>query len=134
LGEVLSGPDGNPESQHFTDFGCPVLSGGNPFYSEMVFIEAHQIILDWMQQVAADENYHNPEVVVAAKETNGENSKDAEDSDKLWENLPDKQKPSMTFYGNDALLAEAKKLGKIEKLLATGMVEDDEQDENPDTA
>ncbi|KAI0838293.1 Arb2 domain-containing protein [Hypoxylon sp. FL0890] len=63
-GMVLSGPDGNPKTTTFTQIGCPVLSSGEPYYTELTLITGRDVILDWLQEVAMTpegEEYVNPE-------------------------------------------------------------------------
>ncbi|KAI2462804.1 Arb2 domain-containing protein [Annulohypoxylon bovei var. microspora] len=70
-GMVLSGPDGNPKTTTFTNQGCPVYSSGEPHYIEMTLITAHDLVLDWLQEVAMtsnNEEYLNPEYHVVFRD------------------------------------------------------------------
>lgn len=73
LGTVLAGPDGNhrwPKMTKFAGLGCPVLSGGEPYYTERLLISCHGAVLEWFQEVArekaAGRTYVNADVAVEA--------------------------------------------------------------------
>jgi len=41
--------------------GCPTFSLGEPYYTETMLPNGYKTVLDWFQEVAADEKYENPE-------------------------------------------------------------------------
>ena len=49
---VLSGPEGNQNTTTFTSLGCPVFSAGHPDHVEMLFIASHEVVLEWLEEVA----------------------------------------------------------------------------------
>jgi hypothetical protein len=63
IGVPISGHEGNPKASCFTDYGCPVLSSGEDGLFEMMFIKCKAEVLDWLQQVALEEEYCNPVIV-----------------------------------------------------------------------
>lgn len=67
LDTPISGPDGNPDSLTFTDFGCPVYSAGPAAtLTELLLIETHPAVLAWQREVArAKGGYKNPPVEIA---------------------------------------------------------------------
>ncbi|KAJ9155322.1 Arb2 domain-containing protein [Pleurostoma richardsiae] len=64
LDHPLSGPEGNPKTSTFTDYGCSVFSSGERYLSEMLFIGAQSAVLPWIEEVAITPNYTNPEIIV----------------------------------------------------------------------
>ncbi|KAH7037223.1 uncharacterized protein B0I36DRAFT_358953 [Microdochium trichocladiopsis] len=52
LNTPISGPDGNTKTTAFTGLGCPVLSSGEPNYTECTLIRAAGAVLDWIQEVS----------------------------------------------------------------------------------
>ncbi|GAW15621.1 hypothetical protein ANO14919_050370 [Xylariales sp. No.14919] len=80
-GLVLSSPTGNPHTTTFTSLGCPVFSSGEPLHVETLFIACHQMVLDWIQEVAdtaaSGKAYKNPSFTVVYLD-------DQEDSDIDW--------------------------------------------------
>ncbi|ROW16405.1 hypothetical protein VPNG_02784 [Cytospora leucostoma] len=65
LDTVISGPDGNPNTTIFTAYGCPILSSGEAFYTEMTLIRAKDSVLSWLDEVyRAGKGYTNPEIEV----------------------------------------------------------------------
>ncbi|KAI1379728.1 Arb2 domain-containing protein [Hypoxylon crocopeplum] len=72
-GMVLSGPDGNSNTATFTQMGCPVISSGEPHYTECMLIAGSQVVLDWLQEVALTpdgEEYANPEFEILHADPN----------------------------------------------------------------
>ncbi|KAH8838587.1 hypothetical protein MCOR27_010005 [Pyricularia oryzae] len=61
----LSGPDGNKREAHFTGFGCPVFSAGEPLNIESIPIKAREAALEWINDVAADADYKNEPVFIS---------------------------------------------------------------------
>ncbi|KAK7743897.1 hypothetical protein SLS53_003919 [Cytospora paraplurivora] len=65
LDTVISGADGNPNTTIFTAYGCPILSSGEAFYTEMALIRAKDSVLSWLDEVyRAGKGYTNAEIDV----------------------------------------------------------------------
>ncbi|KAI1361883.1 Arb2 domain-containing protein [Xylaria arbuscula] len=73
---ILADPLGNPNTTTFTSLGCPVFSAGHAEHVEMLFITSHQIVLDWLDEVAAtppeQKPYMNPTFTILFSETERE--------------------------------------------------------------
>lgn len=66
LGTPLANPGGNSRTVTFTSYGCPVLSAGEPYYTERALVASKGHVLPWMDGVyRAGERYVNPELQVA---------------------------------------------------------------------
>lgn len=64
----MAHPGGNPYSHYNTAFGCPVLSAGETYYSELTLIKAKGVVLPWMDEVYnASGSYKNPVLPVTFK-------------------------------------------------------------------
>lgn len=65
----MANPGGNPYSHYHTTFGCPVLSSGEPYHSELALIKAKDVVLPWMDEVyhAGGGRYKNPVLDVTFK-------------------------------------------------------------------
>ena len=113
-GDVLA--DAGPDVG-YGHFGCPVISSGHSFYNEMVFVEAHGLILDWMQEAAMVKSYRNPEVVIV------EAAAKAEDRTLLTIDEETQEQP-VTAEPSDAQDADAdisvEELGEMMKSLTLG--------------
>lgn len=59
-GTFLAGAEGN---RNVPAHGCPVFSLGEPYYAETMLPKGYKTIVDWFQEVAADPNYANPNLV-----------------------------------------------------------------------
>jgi hypothetical protein len=133
----LSSADGNPASQYFTSYGCPVFSGGDNYYTELLFIQSHKEILEWFEEVAqVGRSYRNPailEVTVEADDTSNSDTEGAGDgrkgkdgkekgdwSNDNWEAMPEEKKPIILFTDQDALEEELNTMRKIKHLMETG--------------
>lgn len=64
-GFPISGPEGNDNTVSFTSYGCPVFSSGEGGITEMLFVRAQKTVLDWIQEVALQADYKNPEIIVS---------------------------------------------------------------------
>ncbi|KAK8024110.1 hypothetical protein PG993_012176 [Apiospora rasikravindrae] len=99
LGTLISGPDGNPHTTTFTRHGCPVYSGGEPYYIECLLIKARTAVLDWLQSVAftpkGSAHYMNPAVECTYADEKLPASMDPDWS--KWQNAPLDQQPPVDF-------------------------------------
>lgn len=69
LGTPLANAGGNPHTMTFTSYGCPVLSAGEPYYSERAFVKSKGHVLPWMEEVYREgKSYVNPEREVTFKD------------------------------------------------------------------
>jgi hypothetical protein len=94
LGIPVAGPEGNPKSSAFTNFGCPVYSAGEANIVEMLLIEAHSAVLDWIQEVAlAGDDYVNPEVSLVNIDDSDPGLDDWDLAAEAYEPLEEKQSP-----------------------------------------
>lgn len=67
----MANPDGNPHTVYFTSYGCPVLSAGEPYYTELAFIKSKSLVLPWMTEVyRAGAGYVNPTLNVTFRDEN----------------------------------------------------------------
>lgn len=90
LDTVISGPDGNPSTTIFTAYGCPILSSGESFYTEMTLIRAKNSVISWLDEVyRAGRSYTNPEIEVTFADAKLEEIPP-------WGNDPDLVGPSAT--------------------------------------
>lgn len=51
LDHPMANPGGNPYSHYHTNYGCPVLSSGEPYHTELILIKAKGVVLPWMDEV-----------------------------------------------------------------------------------
>ncbi|KAL1882048.1 hypothetical protein VTK73DRAFT_2762 [Phialemonium thermophilum] len=82
----VAGPEGKSKEMAFTTFGCPVFSAGETAnMTELLLIETHKAILQWMQEVASTSGYRNPlvESSICAGPTQDEDAVRASDG---WDN------------------------------------------------
>lgn len=58
----ISHSEGNPNTIHFTSYGCPVLSSGEPYYTELTLIKAKSAVLSFLDEVYKTKkgSYANP--------------------------------------------------------------------------
>lgn len=61
------GPQGDPTTTTFTEFGCPIFSAGDATLTEMLLIELHPTVLEWMEEVALTKDYKNPHIEIAPR-------------------------------------------------------------------
>ncbi|KAK8070955.1 hypothetical protein PG997_011158 [Apiospora hydei] len=131
LGTLISGPDGNPHTTTFTRHGCPVYSGGEPYYIECLLIKARAAVLDWLQAVAltpkGSTHYMNPVVECIYADEKLPASMDPDWS--KWQDAPLDQQPPVDFGEADPRAGisddEGEGDGKGEKKL-----EGDDEDED----
>lgn len=65
----MSNPGGNPNTVYFTSYGCPVLSAGERYYTELALIKSKGLVLPWMREVYnAGGAYVNPELEVTFRD------------------------------------------------------------------
>ncbi len=64
VGTPLAGPEGNPSAGVVGNYGCPVFSGGSAWIVEAMLPDCKDHVLDWVQEVALDEQYANPDHVI----------------------------------------------------------------------
>ncbi|KAJ4386292.1 hypothetical protein N0V93_009185 [Gnomoniopsis smithogilvyi] len=68
LNTSMANPGGNPYSHYHTTYGCPVLSSGEPYHSELAVIKAKGVVLPWMDEVYdTGGRYRNPVLNVTFK-------------------------------------------------------------------
>ena len=93
VGTVISGPEGNPNTTIFTSYGCPILSSGESFYSELTLIKAKDIVLPWLEEVyRAGKDYTNPDFEVTFADGHAEETP-------VWGNDPDLAGPGAVDGG-----------------------------------
>lgn len=69
LGTAMANPGGNPNTVYFTSYGCPVLSAGESYYTELALIKSKSLVLPWMDEVyRAGGAYVNPELDVTFRD------------------------------------------------------------------
>ncbi|KAK4181418.1 Arb2 domain-containing protein [Triangularia setosa] len=65
LDNPIVGALGNPTAMGFTSFGCPAYSAGEANVDELMLIETHYSVLNWLEKVALQgEAYKNEDVQV----------------------------------------------------------------------
>lgn len=63
LDNPIAGSFGNPGALGFTSFGCPAFSAGEANMTELMLIETHHSVLNWLENVALlGEAYRNEDV------------------------------------------------------------------------
>ncbi|KAF3768526.1 hypothetical protein M406DRAFT_44771 [Cryphonectria parasitica EP155] len=68
-GTPIANSNGNPDTITYTNYGCAVLSSGEPYYSELTLIKAKTHILQWMEEVRkAGRDYVHPAMKVTYKD------------------------------------------------------------------
>jgi hypothetical protein len=104
----VSGTEGNLNSWHFTQYGCPVYSSGEPWYTECMLITSREKILNWIQEVALDENYQNP-LVINPKRVDTTITERGIQWENDWDKVPEELKPSLSV----AMMNETPEGGEI---------------------
>lgn len=90
LGTAISGPEGNPNTTLVTSYGCPVLSSGEAFYSEMTLVRARDAVLAWLEEAhGAGAGYTNPQLAVTFADEKFEEAP-------AWRDDPDLVGPAAT--------------------------------------
>lgn len=65
LDNPIAGSFGNPGALGFTSFGCPAFSAGEANMTELMLIETHHSVLNWLENVALlGEAYRNEDVQI----------------------------------------------------------------------
>jgi hypothetical protein len=59
-GAFLAGADGSIR-RFIPDYGCPTFSLGEAYITEVMLPKGYMAVLDWFQEVAARDDYANPE-------------------------------------------------------------------------
>ncbi|KAK0671192.1 Arb2 domain-containing protein [Cercophora samala] len=69
LDNPIAGSFGNPGTLGFTSFGCPAFSAGEANMTEVMLIETHDSVLNWLEKVALlGEAYYNEDVQIYGDE------------------------------------------------------------------
>lgn len=99
IGRVLSSADGNQNTTHYTDFGCPVLASGESGLVEIMFVKSHKFLFDKIKEIAkADQSdrrgYRNLDYKDCEYEYKDKRlaEKDEREMERVWE-MADPDKP-----------------------------------------
>lgn len=90
----------------FTSYGCPVLSSGEPYYSEVALVKAKGHVLPWMAEVyKAGKAYANPVMDVKYADEQDEDTNQGQWADGLesWAPAVGETRPSRSTWGADGV-------------------------------
>ncbi|KAF4447846.1 mitochondrial 40s ribosomal protein mrp2 [Fusarium austroafricanum] len=122
LNTPLAMPGGNP-SLLIEPLGCPCFSSGEQEYIEMIFIQALEPALDYLQEVALSPDFVNPDMPVAER-------RPTDITDEQWSEMPEEKKPEVTTPDPAMLKDQIKQMRRWEKFRKTGIAPDSDSDED----
>lgn len=118
LNTPMANPGGNPYSHYLTTYGCPILSSGETYHTELALIKAKGVVLPWMKEVYdAGGQYKNQVLNVTFKSEEFEDTPEFVDYPEYVPFPP--REPvivnvsALTGGGDDELEARQKEAGKL---------------------
>ncbi|KAH8180156.1 hypothetical protein LIA77_01675 [Sarocladium implicatum] len=98
----LAGPTGN-SARRIPALDMPVYSSGEPAYSDSIAVTAQVSALKYLVEVAASDDFENPEIVVVNEEKSEDDDEKYERARKAWEELGEEQKPAVEWVSETVL-------------------------------
>ncbi|KAJ4013051.1 hypothetical protein NW752_006328 [Fusarium irregulare] len=124
LDTPLAMPGGNP-SLMIVPHGCPCFSSGDHQYVEMTLIKALEPALAYLQDIALNPGFENPEMPVAE-------SLPTDITEEQWNELPDEVRPEVDTVIPEWIKEEVKQLRRWKYFEKHGVAPPEDFDEEQD--
>lgn len=106
-------------------FGCPCFSSGDHQYIEMTLIKALEPALAYLQDIALNPDFENPEMPVAERLP-------TDITEEQWSELPDEFRPEIDTVSPEWIKEEVKQLRRWKYFEEHGVAPPEDFDEEQD--